>query len=410
MEAGLEQCRELPRAVRIMVRSTATGQVVMVSTSTLLHVTAPADCAQAKEPRQCLERLDKGEDPDTGRDIGFVAAADGRRPAAVTGAARKQDGFIIVAVLWMVAALAVLAAIFTRFALTTAVGTTMHEERLQAEAMLRAGVELTAFQITATDAPARPGAGAADVLPSSPEPAQAAGSLGASKRPTKGAFSFRLGGAAATIEYRTEAARVDLNAAPKEAFAGLFRTFGAKPEDADFYADRIIGWRKKAEGAGENAEATEYRVAGLRYGPRQAPFQSTAELWLVFGIPTVLKERILPFVTVYSGQPQVDPANAAPEVLASMPEHDAGTARQRAPAARVAAGRGGDSRRQTPGIRAAASRSRRAAESKAYRLTARVVRKKAATSLAEVVILVAGRAATSPIASSVWRDDFDGWR
>ena len=55
---------ELPRAVRIMVRSTATGQVVMISTSTLLHVTAPADCAQDKNPGQCLDKLDKGEDPD----------------------------------------------------------------------------------------------------------------------------------------------------------------------------------------------------------------------------------------------------------------------------------------------------------------------------------------------------------
>ena len=55
------------------------------------------------------------------------------RPEA---AARRNDGFIIVAVLWLVAALAVLAAIFTRFALTTAVATTVYGERLEAEAMM----------------------------------------------------------------------------------------------------------------------------------------------------------------------------------------------------------------------------------------------------------------------------------
>ena len=54
---------------------------------------------------------------------------------------------------------------------------------------------------------------------------------------------------AATVEYRTEAARIDLNAAPKEAFSGLFKTFGAKPDDADYYADRIMGWRKKSGAA-----------------------------------------------------------------------------------------------------------------------------------------------------------------
>lgn len=330
----------------------------------------------------------------------------------MTEAVRKQDGFIIVAVLWMVAALGVLAAIFTRFALTTAIATTVHEDRLQAEAMMQAGVELAALQITATDSKARPGGNSAaaspDIVPgqSAGQSSQAAASLGASKRPTKGAFSFRLGRAAATVEYRTEAARIDLNAASKESFAALFRTFGAKPDDANDYADRILGWRKKADGTGENAEATDYRVAGLNYGPRQAPFQSVSELWLVRGIPTVFKERMLPFVTVYSGQTQVDPENAAPEVIAAMPNmtpERLGTVLQQ----RAAPQGGGD----IPGGQdPASSLAQSQSGSKAYRLTMRVTLEKGRNVAAEMVILVPEEAGDEPYRTLFWRDDFDGWR
>ena len=327
-------------------------------------------------------------------------------------AARRNDGFIIVAVLWMVAALGVLAAIFTRFALTTAIATTVHEDRLQAESMMQAAVELTAFQITATDSKTRPGglgaASSPDIVPGQQgaQPSQAAAALGASKRPTKGAFSFRLGRSTATVEYRTEAARIDLNAASKESFAALFQTFGAKPDDATFYADRILGWRTKPA-AGENAEATEYRVAGLNYGPRQAPFQSVSELWLVHGIPTVLKERMLPFVTVYSGQAQVDPETAAPEVVAAMPNMTAeklGTVLQQ----RAAPQGGGD----IPGGQDPANSlaPQQGGGSKAYRLTMRVALEKGRTVAAEMVILVPEEVSEEPYRTLFWRDDFDGWR
>jgi general secretion pathway protein J len=51
---------QLPRAVRLTVRSTTTGQIVMVSTALPVHVTSPAACAQGSA-RECLDRLDKPE-------------------------------------------------------------------------------------------------------------------------------------------------------------------------------------------------------------------------------------------------------------------------------------------------------------------------------------------------------------
>ncbi len=52
---------QLPRAVKLIVRSTTTGQIVMVSTAMPVHVTSPAQCA-TPSPRECVERLEKPEE------------------------------------------------------------------------------------------------------------------------------------------------------------------------------------------------------------------------------------------------------------------------------------------------------------------------------------------------------------
>ena len=93
---------------------------------------------------------------------------------------------------------------------------------------------------------------------------------------------------------------------------------GARRDDADNYADRILGWRIPPP-EGQDPEASAYRTAGLRYAPRGGRFSHVGELSLVMGIPEFLVERALPFVTVYSGQAQVNVLEAAPEVIAALP-------------------------------------------------------------------------------------------
>ena len=102
--------------------------------------------------------------------------------------------------------------------------------------------------------------------------------------------------------------------------AGLFAAFGVKSEDAVGYADRIIGWRAPPpkEGATSEEEGL-YRSAGLKYPPRGGPFPHVDELRLVYGLPPALIDRIMPFVTVYSGLAKVNVLDAAPEVIAALP-------------------------------------------------------------------------------------------
>jgi general secretion pathway protein K len=199
------------------------------------------------------------------------------------------DGFIVVAVLWMLAALATLATIYAVYVTNTATALGVNDDRLKAEALVTAGLELTAHQLTA-----------------SPE------------LPPRGTFGFRLGGATMTVDFQTESGRVDLNTASKELLAGLFVSLGVRREAAENYADRIVGWRSPPT-EGQDQEASDYRMAGLKYPPRGAKFPHVDELSLVLGLPPELIERAIPFLTVYSGQPGINVLAAAPQVVGALP-------------------------------------------------------------------------------------------
>jgi general secretion pathway protein K len=204
---------------------------------------------------------------------------------------RRRAGFVVVAVLWLMAMLAALAATFALYIANTQAAIARHGEKLQAEALVQGGVELVAYQLTARRV--------FGLFP--------------------GRFVFRSGAAAVNVAFRGETARIDLNRAPAELIAGLFVTLGAAPPAAQTYAQRIVAWRGLPEASAQEAEAAAYRAAGLNYVPRNGPFPHVGELALVLGLPEALLERALPFITVYSGQPEVNAALAAPEVLAALP-------------------------------------------------------------------------------------------
>jgi general secretion pathway protein K len=207
---------------------------------------------------------------------------------------QSSDGFILVAVLWILGSLAVLATIYMIYVVNAATSLQVDNDRIQAEASISAATELAAYYLGAANAEARP---------------------------TSGAFNFQLGGTQVAVGFRSETARIDLNSAPKPLLAGLFTALGAPPGAADQYADRIDGWRTAAtsEIEDQDKEVTAYRNAGLNYKPRQAPFGSVQELWLVLGLPKDLIAQALPFVTVFSGDAAVNIMEAAPQVVAALP-------------------------------------------------------------------------------------------
>lgn len=257
-----------------------------------------------------------------------------RSTSAPISAARAEAGFVLVAVLWILAALATLASVYSSYTINTADASQVVNDRVQAEASIRAGVEMAVFRQLAL-----------------PEKA----------RPARGGFDMRVGRTSVAVRFRSETARIDLNAAPADLLAGLFTAVGVDSSRAQNFADRVVGWRTKAKasadasgaGAGANPASANANPAGpnaspagadaslanaggtedkaaredklysrenMPYPPRHAPFDSALELSLLPGIPLAAVERVLPYVTVFSGRAEVDVFTADPTVLSAFPE------------------------------------------------------------------------------------------
>jgi general secretion pathway protein K len=293
------------------------------------------------------------------------------RSAAASDNAR---GFIVVAGLWILAALAALVLIYLTYVTNTAVVVATGADRVQGEALISAGVELAAFQLS----------GAGGIV-----------------RPTSGTFNARVGAGRVTVTFRSEAARVDLNAAPKSLLAGLITGIGANPSDAASYAERIMAWRTPTEAGIDDPENSFYRTSGAPYLPRHAPFPQAEELWLVRGIPPLVIEKILPFVTVFSNLASINVLDAAPQVLAALP----GVTPEGLQA--VLALRA-DPNADPRAVRAAAGGEGATLEgSKAYRLTVQAVSGTGGRSAAEIVILLLDGGAEAFRVLS-WRNAADG--
>jgi general secretion pathway protein K len=204
----------------------------------------------------------------------------------------SERGFVLVAVLWIIAALSALATIFALYLSNSAQALAISDTSLQTEALVSASVELTAYQLSLTQDNARP---------------------------LQGSFRYRMNDADIVVAFVSEGGRIDLNLAPKGLLENFLSGLGAAPQDAAQYADRIIGWRTPPKSNSVEDEVSLYRAAGLAYSPRQAPFAHVNELALVVGLPPALVDRALPFVTVFSGQPKINVLVAPPEVIAALP-------------------------------------------------------------------------------------------
>ncbi|MGJ4884468.1 MULTISPECIES: type II secretion system protein GspK [unclassified Bradyrhizobium] len=204
-----------------------------------------------------------------------------------------QDGFILIAALWMLAALAALVVVVSQQLGSSARLLRLEDEAVEADALISAAIELSAYRL----------------LLSKDE-----------ERPRQGGFRLALAGNDIAVSFVNEAARIDLNTASKDMLENLFVTLGVDRDAAKDHAERVVAWRSKpSDAARAQAEEARYAAAGLKRVPRLAPFAHVGELSLVLGIPASLVDRVLPLVTVFNGSPGIDPTIAAPEVVAALP-------------------------------------------------------------------------------------------
>ena len=136
---------ELPAAIRVQLRDAATDRTLSVSTATLVHANMPADCVLAEVIADCLNRpaipelrttTRRGGRDDETRVSHGCCVCD---PAAMASSWWRCSGFSRRSPRW--------STIFSMYVINTATAFTVHDERLQAEGLARAAIELSVYQV-----------------------------------------------------------------------------------------------------------------------------------------------------------------------------------------------------------------------------------------------------------------------
>ena len=122
------------------------------------------------------------------------------------------------------------------------------------------------------------------------------------------------------VRVQDEFAKVDLNAADGGMLVALIVMAGVDETRARRLAGAIQDWRDTdsllaPEGG---AEDRDYAAAGLPHGAKDAPFATVQELQQVLGMDVDTYRRLVPFLTVHSGQTRPQPTYAQAPVLMAL--------------------------------------------------------------------------------------------
>jgi general secretion pathway protein K len=132
---------------------------------------------------------------------------------------------------------------------------------------------------------------------------------------------WSFGDVAMRVTILDEAGKIDINTAPENLLSSMFRSLGGDEGMANSLADTIADWRdpddlRRLHGA----EKEDYIAAGKDFVPRNVNFEAIDELRLVLGMSEELYWRVVPLVTVHSGQTGVASAVASRAVLLALPD------------------------------------------------------------------------------------------
>jgi general secretion pathway protein K len=224
---------------------------------------------------------------------GFASAQVKQQPA-------RHKGFALVLVLWILSLLTIMAG---SFALT-----------MRRESTIVAGIKDNAGAIAAAEA----GIAYAEsmlLLPEQNKRWRADGNI----------YQVDFGDTQVRLQLLSEAGKIDINKANLALLQALMAQAPADEEQQTKLVGALTDWRDQDDLVSLNgAEKKEYQGAGLKYQPRNKPFQTLDELQMVLGMNEKVFNWIEPLVTVYSGQAQVNLKQASAKVLKILPGLDAG--------------------------------------------------------------------------------------
>jgi general secretion pathway protein K len=126
-----------------------------------------------------------------------------------------------------------------------------------------------------------------------------------------------LSGSAVSIAIEDEEGKVDLNTASDKLLETMLLGFGVHPREAGALARAITEFREQPASV-VDARFVAPGYSDRPFGPKRMPFQTTLELDQVAGFEPALTRLLLPFVTVHSRSPGVDPTIAPPALFAAL--------------------------------------------------------------------------------------------
>jgi general secretion pathway protein K len=208
---------------------------------------------------------------------------------------RERRGFAVVLVIWAIGIISLLALSYVASARYRVRAAANIAGSVEAEALAEAGVNIAKLRLLV--------GGATGVISTAGEPMRCV-------MPNDGV---------AAIVIDDEGGKVDLNAAPRPLLGLLFRGFGATSDQAMSLAGAVMDFGNGTSNRVlANLQRKEYADADRPYGPKNALLETTLELDQVIGMPHDLFRRLLPYVTVHSRQPGIDPKRAPLALLAAL--------------------------------------------------------------------------------------------
>jgi general secretion pathway protein K len=137
-------------------------------------------------------------------------------------------------------------------------------------------------------------------------------------RRMRGSFDLKIANGSLAVQFVSETARVDLNMASADLLSALLIGLDVDQDMASRLANEIVDWRTPDSARRPNATPDDaYLSRGLPL-PRKRAFTDTLEVAQVLDMTPLILARLLPLLTVCSGQKKIDPLLADKTMLHSL--------------------------------------------------------------------------------------------
>ena len=204
---------------------------------------------------------------------------------------KSTQGFALVIVIWILTLLSLMAGSFA--------------QNMRRESSVSLALKNNAAALALTET----GLGLAEYMMQQGEPEQRWLSDGTIYQVLRSDGSIR-------IKLISETGKIDINAADETLLSAVVNAAVPDSRQQQLIFDSILDWRDGDDDPKPHgAEKKQYQDAGLAYAPNNRPFQTLEELQMVLGMNADIYALIQPWITIYSGQSEVDLEQAMPEVL-----------------------------------------------------------------------------------------------